>query len=58
MEALRESLENAPIITKGKYQYIIHPITDGIPEIKPSLLEEISIRMFEIVKKYENITLK
>ena len=55
MKILRKSLENAPIMNKGKYQYVIHPLTDGIPEIKPILLEEVTNRMLEIVKKYENI---
>jgi adenine phosphoribosyltransferase len=55
MITLRKSIETAPIVKKGKYQYIIHPITDGIPEIKPNLLVEITNRMLEIIKNYENI---
>lgn len=38
---LIESLEKALVVKKGKYSYIIHPITDGIPEIMPKLLEEV-----------------
>ena len=49
MDILKKSLENAPIINKGKYQYIIHPLTDGIPEIKPNLLEEVTNKMFNII---------
>ncbi|RLF51245.1 MAG: adenine phosphoribosyltransferase [Thermoplasmata archaeon] len=41
MKELIKSLKNAPIVKKGDYNYIVHPITDGIPEIKPSLLNEI-----------------
>lgn len=55
MDILKKSLENAPIINKGKYQYVIHPLTDGIPEIKPNLLEEVSNKMFNIIKKYGDI---
>ena len=55
MKILRKSIEIAPIINKGKYQYVIHPLTDGIPEIKPDLLDEVTNRMFEIIKKYGNI---
>jgi len=55
MKILKNSLENAPIIKKGEYQYVIHPLTDGIPEIKPILLKEVTNKMFEIAKKYETI---
>lgn len=48
MKLLIKSLRNAPIIKKGNYNYIVHPITDGIPEIEPSLLNEI---VDEIAKK-------
>ncbi len=45
---LEESLRNAPIVKKGDYNYVIHPITDGIPYIEPELLEEVVDRMLEI----------
>jgi len=45
MSKIEESLRNAPIIKKGDYNYVIHPITDGIPYIEPSLLEEVIDRM-------------
>ncbi|MDY6776298.1 MAG: hypoxanthine/guanine phosphoribosyltransferase [Halobacteria archaeon] len=41
MERLRESLLNAPVVSKGDYDYFVHPITDGIPLLEPSLLREI-----------------
>ncbi len=40
MKILRESLQNAPIIMRGNYPYFIHPLTDGIPQIEPSLLKD------------------
>ena len=55
MKILRKSIEDAPVINKGNYQYVIHQLTDGIPEIKPDLLEEVTTRMLEIIKKYGNI---
>jgi adenine phosphoribosyltransferase len=30
----------APIVKKGDYFYVIHPLTDGIPVISPELLDE------------------
>ena len=45
---LEESLKKAPIVQKGKYNYVIHPITDGIPDIEPALLEEVVNRMLKI----------
>jgi len=38
---LKKSLEQAPIVKKGSYSYVIHPITDGIPHIHPDLLKEV-----------------
>ena len=45
---LEESLKNAPIVRKGEYNYVIHPITDGIPYIEPELLEEVVDRMLNV----------
>ncbi len=41
MKLLINSLKKAPIVKKGDYNYIVHPITDGIPYIEPSLLNEV-----------------
>ena len=41
IELLKKSLQEAPIIKKGEYHYVVHPITDGVPEIKPELLKEV-----------------
>jgi adenine phosphoribosyltransferase len=40
LEKLKISLIKAPIIKKGEYNYFVHPITDGIPVVEPSILEE------------------
>jgi len=36
------SLKQSPIVKKGNYYYVIHPITDGIPKISPELLREVT----------------
>ena len=41
-EKLKISLIEAPIIKKGEYNYFVHPITDGIPLVEPSILEEVA----------------
>jgi len=45
IELLKKSLQEAHIIKKGDYRYVIHPITDGVPEIKPELLKEVANEM-------------
>jgi adenine phosphoribosyltransferase len=56
LDLLKSSLEESPIVKKGDYNYFVHPITDGVPEIQPELLNEV---VFEIknhlLKNYEKI---
>lgn len=52
LEILKKSLEKALVIKKGKYSYIVHPITDGIPTVKPKLLREIVSEMKKHIKKF------
>ncbi|MDR2944432.1 MAG: purine phosphoribosyltransferase family protein [Methanosarcinales archaeon] len=46
LEKLKKSLEEAPVIQKQNggqtYSYFIHPISDGIPQTDPAVLEEIA----------------
>jgi len=51
LSLLRQSLLDAPIIKKGDYPYVVHPITDGVPEIKSELLKEIIEEMEKRIKK-------
>lgn len=37
---LTASLGTAPVIPLHGYEYFVHPITDGIPQVEPTLLEE------------------
>lgn len=52
---LQETLTKVPIVKKGSYQYVIHPITDGIPSITPELLQELTDEIYQRMKKYGKI---
>ncbi len=41
LERLKKSLLDAPVFKRGNYNYFIHPITDGVPEVKPELIREV-----------------
>ncbi|MEE9237700.1 MAG: hypoxanthine/guanine phosphoribosyltransferase [Thermoplasmata archaeon] len=41
LEKLRSSLEGAPVVQFGEYDYFVHSITDGIPPGDPEVLEEV-----------------
>jgi len=51
LKHLEKSLYEAPIVKKGDYDYVIHPITDGVPYIPPELLKEVSDEMKKHIKK-------
>ena len=42
LERLKKSLFEAPIFKRGEYNYFIHPITDGVPEVRPELIREVT----------------
>ncbi|MDD1749138.1 MAG: purine phosphoribosyltransferase family protein [Methanothrix sp.] len=42
LERLKKSLREAPVFKRGEYNYFIHPITDGVPEIRPDLIREVT----------------
>jgi adenine phosphoribosyltransferase len=48
LEALKASLEEAPIVERGDYEYMVHPLTDGIPKVDPGLLEEVADAMIQV----------
>jgi len=50
MDLLKKSLLEAPIIEKEGYHYFVHPISDGVPMLRPQLLREIVIK---IIRKAE-----
>lgn len=41
LEKLKKSLLDAPVFKRGEYNYFIHPITDGVPEVRPELIREV-----------------
>lgn len=51
LEILKKSLVEAPVVKKGDYFYVVHPITDGVPEIKPELLDEVVHEMQDRIEK-------
>ncbi|EHP88287.1 hypoxanthine/guanine phosphoribosyltransferase [Methanotorris formicicus] len=51
---LEETLKSCPIVKRGKYEYFIHPISDGVPIVNPELLREVAIRIIKEVD-FENI---
>lgn len=48
LETLKASLIESTVVKRGDYDYIVHPITDGIPRMDPKLLDEISSAMTEV----------
>ncbi len=55
LKHLEKSIYEAPIVKKGEYDYVIHPITDGVPCITPELLKEVSDEMKKHIKVYGKI---
>jgi adenine phosphoribosyltransferase len=49
---LISSLKESKIVNKDGYHYVIHPITDGIPEITPSLLKEVTEALRERIQSF------
>lgn len=47
-ELLRTSLARAPVVKKGDYDYVVHPITDGVPCLRPELLSEVTDEILAI----------
>jgi adenine phosphoribosyltransferase len=43
MDRLRESLHDAPIVDEGGYEYLVHPISNGVPMVDPELLREVVV---------------
>jgi adenine phosphoribosyltransferase len=43
MERLRRSLHEAPIVDKDGYEYLVHPLSNGVPTLEPELLREVVV---------------
>jgi adenine phosphoribosyltransferase len=48
LERLKKSLLAAPVFKRGSYNYFIHPITDGVPEMEPELVREVAAHVVRI----------
>jgi len=51
LDILKKSLSEVPIIKKGEYHYLIHPLTDCIPLVKTELLEEVVSEIYNRINK-------
>jgi len=51
LDELKDSLIKAPIVKKKDYFYVVHPITDGVPEITPKLLNEVVNELYKRILK-------
>lgn len=49
LERLKQSLEECPVVRRGEYDYFIHPLTDGIPNVEPALLREVACAMVRMM---------
>ncbi|MFC4541460.1 hypoxanthine/guanine phosphoribosyltransferase [Halosolutus amylolyticus] len=45
MDKLERSMHEAPIIEKGDYEYLVHPISNCVPKLDPALLREVASRI-------------
>lgn len=48
LEILKKSLLDAPVFRRGEYNYFIHPITDGVPQVNPALIREVVSHIIRI----------
>jgi adenine phosphoribosyltransferase len=49
LEKLITTLEACPIVKRGEYNYFIHPITDGVPQMEPALLRDVCCAMVKVL---------
>ena len=48
LEALKASVAGATVVKREEYEYMVHPLTDGIPRVDPKLLDEAVEAMAQI----------
>ncbi|MGB1659868.1 MAG: hypoxanthine/guanine phosphoribosyltransferase, partial [Candidatus Poseidoniaceae archaeon] len=56
LQRLKDSLLAAPIIWKGDYPYFIHPLTDGVPRLDPTVLTAV-VELIEDAVNWDSIDL-
>ncbi|MCJ7561794.1 MAG: hypoxanthine/guanine phosphoribosyltransferase, partial [Thermoplasmata archaeon] len=45
---LKASLAESLVVERGDYEYMIHPLTDGIPRVEPKILNDVVDAMIEV----------
>jgi adenine phosphoribosyltransferase len=48
MSLLEESFDNKPLVTVGKFQFLLNPLTEQVPATSPELLREAAARILAI----------
>lgn len=48
---LADSLRKAPILKLKGYDYFVHPVTDGVPRVTKSMLQEVVIGLRKLLPK-------
>jgi len=55
LELLKKTLLEAPVVKKGDYYYVVHPITDGVPYIEKDLLDDVTDAMKKEIDKLGDV---
>ena len=45
LELLKASVAESAVVQRGDYEYMVHPLTDGIPKVDPRMLSEVADAM-------------
>jgi len=48
LETLKASIDGSEIVRRGDYEYMVHPLTDGIPRVDPKLLTEVVDALLQV----------
>lgn len=48
LEALKASVEGCAVVKREEYEYMVHPLSDGIPRVDPNLLGEAVDAMLQV----------
>jgi|AntDeeMinimDraft_4_1070355.scaffolds.fasta_scaffold00071_54 adenine phosphoribosyltransferase len=49
MQRLRESIHDAPVVERDGYRYLVHPVSNGVPTLDPSLMREVVNGLLRVV---------
>lgn len=54
---LRGSFHDIPFVKKGEYHYFIHPLSDGVREVDPVMVEEVTEYIEYLMKQIPDVDL-